>query len=279
MANYKAEVAEARKLLEKIQIPMLPNELVELQTLLNGHEMPNLSLVVELISHNPYLAAELVAIANSPMFNPRLITVQDLESVIFRLGVQNLRHYILSIHVKKQILDKGYKGLSFHSQSIAIISAAIAIHVNGIKKTDAYLIGLIHDIGSFAIHQLDQNYGILFNGQQVEFNSTTEQEFNRYGTSHSAFGYVMAKEMKLPEDLARIILLHHEEKLSSIRNHEIRLKVALLEIAHLINSKRINKKPDLTPEQKKLFEESRQILDLTQTDIDKIEKEIETYLS
>ena len=119
-------------------MPVLPKELLELQTLLITHDIPNIKQIVELISANPYIAAELVSIANMPVFNPPQATkIMDLDGALFRLGMINLRHYILAIHLKNNVLDKGMNGLSYHSQMIASIASTIAELTQGIKKAEA----------------------------------------------------------------------------------------------------------------------------------------------
>lgn len=278
-SKYSKIVRKAQELYPSIDAPVFPVELHQLQTFLEQHETADFQKVANLISKNPYLAAELVSLANAPIFNPKLITIKDLEGAIFRLGTTNIRDYVFSIHIKKHFLDRGFHGLSMHSQTIALITATIANFVECVKKSEAYFLGLVHDIGTFAIHQLDDSYGMIFNAKNRVFTASNEQEFHHYGTSHSAFGYVLAKELNLPEEIAQTILLHHERDIDRINNPKIQKNVAILELAHLINHQRQVKSNALNQEQTAIYEMCCKVLQTSPLLMNKIQRDVDAIFA
>ncbi|MBO1923435.1 HDOD domain-containing protein [Thiomicrorhabdus sp. 6S3-12] len=280
MPTYGTQVQVARKLIKQIDIPILPDELVQLQQLLQQHEMPSIKKLVELISRNPYLAAELISLANTSIFNSKMIPVQDLESALFRLGINNLRDYVTSIHIKKNFLENSLSGLSYHSQIIAEITSLIALETNLLKPSEAYLLGLIHDIGSFAIHKMDENYGMTFHHSHQSFHAANDHDCKKYGTSHSALGYVIAHELHLPKLIAHTILLHHEQHTMRIKEADLRRNVALLKMAHFLemdlrfkNSKQANTHRNCADEQEQI-ERCLAVLGLNQQHLKQIDSRL-----
>ena len=273
-SEYKTTVLRAQELMPHIQVPNFPDELQKLLALFELHEIPDFKEVANLISLNPYLAAELVALANTPVFNPKLIAIRDLDAAIFRLGINNIKDYVLSINIKQHFFEQTLHGLNFHSQTIAIISAAVAKVIKHIQKSEAYFIGLIHDLGAFAIHQLDKNYGILLHSSQTKHQHRKQYEQDLYGTSHSALGYVLAKELNLPEDIAITLLLHHEQNIESIKSPVIRNNVAMIELAHLLSMKLSGSEAQWSHKQSQMFERCKQLLRVDEHAMSQIFQEI-----
>lgn len=275
--HYKQSVLKAEKLMSKIDSPIFPNELVELQALLSQHDVPNLKRTSQLISQNPYLAAELVSLANIPVFNPKLVKINDLDAAIFQLGINHIKSYIFSISLNQSFLEKGYQGLSQHSQNIALIISAIARATKVIHQSEAYFLGLVHDIGSFAIQQIDSNYGMVFEGKNLNSMVSSQKESNRYGTSHSALGYVMSKALQLPKEISLTILFHHEPDIEIINNPRVQRNVALLELSHLIRIQQEYGTDGLQMEQTELFERCCRVLNMSSVEIDEVHKELSHF--
>ena len=128
------------------------------------------------------------------------------------------------------------KSLSKHSQNIAIIAADIARYNKCIRIDEAYLLGLVHEIGSFALCELDENYGEIFERNLAEDHVIEQSEVELYGTNHAALGYVIAHTWNIPSYIAQTILLHHTDDINSIKNNQVRCAVALIELAHALAS-------------------------------------------
>lgn len=272
--RYQVSIENAQQFLTEIELPMFPEELFKLQKLLDEHDVPHLKAVAEIISRNPYLAAEIVSLANIPIFNPKLIHIADLDSAIFILGIQNIKDYVTSIHIQQKFLDNSFHGLNLHCKNIALICSALAKHTNSLPTSQAYFLGLIHDIGTFAIHQIDANYGLIFEGTNMQFKVSNEKEFKRYGTSHSAMGYIMSKELRLSKEVSLAILLHHDTHPKRIKNANIRTRVALLALSHLISIQIKKDNVSFTDEQSEVYEACCQILNITEDVIKKVHNQV-----
>lgn len=112
--------------------------------------------VVDVITQDSVLVAGLIRVANSPYY--RLATeAENLEQVVVYLGQKGVREAVTSVALKPIMQLKGSKSLQNcarriwdHSLKSAIASRAMAdnFQVNGY---DAYLAGLIHNVGMTVI--------------------------------------------------------------------------------------------------------------------------------
>ena len=268
--GIKQQVEVAEKLLEGFEAPILPKAALDLQKLFSENALPSPDKVKNLISMNPFLAGELVSLANIPSLSNAVgVQIKDLDSAIYRLGNKRLKNYILSIYIKNIISEHKIKGLSYHSQDIALIASNIARFNKLVAPDEAYLLGLVHDIGAFILGEKDDNYGDLFVVKQIRHYIMESDELTKYGTTHSALGYVIAKSWNLPNYIAQTILLHHTRHIRAIENNKLRNLIAMMELAHSISVIK-NHKQDPCPDAQKIVAECCEILDLTNDEFDDI---------
>ncbi len=233
--NVKDQIKTAEALLTQIQMPILPEAALELQKLFNENDMPDPVQVQKLISGNPFIAGELVGISNLlSRSNLSLQKIKDIEGAISRLGYVQIKNYVLSIVIKEMLSQHKIKSLSTHSQNIATIAADIARYNKCIRMDEAYLLGLVHEIGAFALCELDEKYGEKFESNLAEVLTIEENEVALYGTDHSSLGYVIAHTWNIPSYIAQTILFHHSANIHSIKNNQVRCSVALIELAHVL---------------------------------------------
>jgi len=268
--SIKQQVEAAQTLLEGFAPPLLPEAALQLQKLFNETAMPSPEKVKQLISMNPFLAAELVSLANIPSLSNAVgVIIKDIDSAIYRLGNKRLKNYILSIYIKQIINDYQIKGLSYHCQDIAIIASTIAGYSKYVGPDEAYLLGLIHDIGAFALIEKDSSYGDQFVTNQFNHYSMEKEELKRYGTTHSALGYVIAHSWNIPNYIAQTILLHHTKSVSAFENKKLINLIAILEMAHAISIKKTHKN-EVSQEAEQIFTDCQKILDLSDDDLEEI---------
>jgi putative nucleotidyltransferase with HDIG domain len=188
------------------EIPRLP------PTSLLALEMANrpsveIKQLVETIERDPLLTSEMLRIANSALYstaNP----AATLQQAILRLGLRSVRGVVFSASMKSSILNG--RGLSDYSeevwrqaQSVARIARAIAPPL-GFDPEQGHMIGLLHDIGKVALLGLLQRE---LAGPGDATPAIVGRAFHKY---HERAGEVMAREWKLPDDLAAIAGRHHE---------------------------------------------------------------------
>ena len=268
--GVKKQVEVAQKMLEGFEVPLLPEAALELQKLFKESAMPSPDKVKQLISMNPFLAGELVSLANIPSLSNAVgVIIKDLDSAIYRLGNKRLKNYILSIYIKEIISNAHVNGLSYHSQDIALIASNIARYNQYVSPDEAYLLGLVHDIGGFALSVIDPNYGENFVGKQFKHISMSKHEEATYGTTHAALGYLIAQSWNVPKYISQTILLHHISNISAIENDKLKNLIAVVELAHSISVIKTHKN-EISDEAQRIYAECQKILDLTDHEINEI---------
>ncbi|GKT12545.1 MAG: hypothetical protein ISEC1_P1523 [Thiomicrorhabdus sp.] len=265
--GIKKQIEKAQELLEGFEVPLLPEAALKLQKLFNESAMPSPKKVKDLIAMNPFLAGELVSLANIPSLSNTVgIIIKDLDSAIYRLGNKRLKNYILSIYVKKIISEYQVNGLSYHSQDIALIASQIARFNKYVSPDEAYLLGLLHDIGGFALTEIDPHYGDDFIKNQFKYLSMSKYEEATFGTTHAALGYLIAQSWNVPNYISQTILLHHIHSIDLIENTKLRSLISTIELAHSISNIK-NHKNKASGEAKNIYEKCKHILDISDDEL------------
>ncbi len=137
-------------------LPTLPNYLLDLNALLSSPTV-ELKKVGKVIRTDPSLTAQVLRLCNSALFGLRH-RVLSIEQAAVLLGTERLRTMVLTCSVM-QFAGKHLpvnSMLSFwqHSFLAALLSERIARQVDYAEKEQAYLGGLLHDIGQLPLWML-----------------------------------------------------------------------------------------------------------------------------
>jgi len=159
-ADPFGEQAERRKkrlmaLLSK-GLPTLPAYLLDLNALLCSPTV-DLKKVGKVIRTDPSLTAQVLRLCNSALFGLRR-RVLSIEQAAVLLGTERLRTLVLTCSVMqfagKNVPVKALLGFWQHSFLSALLSERIARLVDYPEKEQAYLGGLLHDIGQLPLWML-----------------------------------------------------------------------------------------------------------------------------
>lgn len=108
------------------------------------------------ISTEPLISAKLLRLANSVAFNPRGVEVNDMKSAVTRLGLNAVRSTAMSIVMNQLLRAKGMadytqltQSLWVHSIKTASAAKVIAKQLTRFNPDEAFLAGLVHDLGAF----------------------------------------------------------------------------------------------------------------------------------
>jgi len=272
---YKKQIENAQKLLDGISIPSMPESVIKLQKLFLESEFPEPEKIKKLLSVNPYLAGELVSLANTPIINNGLTTpIKDIDAAIFRLGNRYVKNYVMAIAIKQFMETRKIASLCYHSQVIAIYCSTIARYSDKVRQDEAYLVGLLHDIGTFALAEVDQVYGQVFINTLNKHYTLEKDEFSKYATTHTAVGYVIANQWNLPNSLAQTVLLHHSKVIDDIHNEKLLALIATVKLAHSLSIKYMNKQKQ-TKETQAAYDAGLEVLEFSEDIVKQIDSQAE----
>lgn len=207
--------AELRKRVEEIR--SLPSSPAVLKPLLDLLRQPpdeiEIDRVVQLVSYEKTIAAQLLRIANSPLYG-RTRPAESIQAAIFTLGIQRIEDILLSncfgkiVPKDKWVVDPGV--FWRHSFGCALVCREFAERIGYHDPEKAYLAGLLHDLGIVvnSLAYTDQYRAVLThavkNGCPLE-----EQESELLGFTHAESGAILAKSWQLPAPIADVIEWHH----------------------------------------------------------------------
>ncbi len=193
-------------------LPTLPNYLLDLNALLSSPSV-DLKKVGKVIRTDPSLTAQVLRLCNSALFGLRHRVI-SIEQAAVLLGTERLRTLVLTCslmqfagkHVPMNSLLRFWQ----HSFLAALLSERIARQVDYPEKEQAYLGGLMHDIGQLPLWMLIMEEQVRQRELPPENwpdNLLLEREY--FGTDHGKVGRWMAVAWNFMPSFMDVFEHHH----------------------------------------------------------------------
>jgi putative nucleotidyltransferase with HDIG domain len=179
----------------------------------------------EVIRMDPPLTGRVLKTANSPYYT-RIYhrSFSDIEQAIVWMGSEKVRE--LALHQKvceifdkeKRVEEYSRKALWRHSIAVATMAKAIYRKQFAWRGENAYVAGLLHDIGIIGEDQfLQQEFNSIVHltiDKSIDL-STSEEKI--LGFNHAEVGGAICSSWGLPEELIASIGCHHSPGRAAIR--------------------------------------------------------------
>jgi len=156
--------------------------------------------------------------------------VRDLQNAVARLGVRAtgnvaLAQTVFTMFAPQTGTQRGFDRTQYwlHSLGAACCARAVAAHWKQANPEEAFLAGLLHDIGKMVLDEyLQEEYSQVTIGAKQNGVSLRIAESDHFGVSHSFVGGRIAQQWQLPESLYTAIADHHKnEKLGKARANTV----------------------------------------------------------
>lgn len=200
--------------LKKVYVYHLPPELVAAKQELYKAS-PNLTTVENLIKKNPETLAQFIKIAQDAYPNKSIDQIMKVRTIINLIGLDNVFELLTAaILVRNHENTPLEKAIMKHGMNAALAAAELSDSIDGISRSEAYLAGLMQNIGAVFLSKADpENYRAIFLKSLSNPYSARQQELDQYETSHCEAGVIIAKNWKLPPEIYKGILLHHSRQI------------------------------------------------------------------
>lgn len=210
-------MSSARQLLDKFKtIRTLPHIVTRLVQLVNDEES-TLQDFEEVIRLDPALVARLLTLVNSSYFGLTR-KVDSISRAVALLGMKNLHNIAVTDAIQGMLRsDSGASEFSpqrlwLHSAASGICCKMIAERIFTINGDDAYLCGILHDIGLIVeMEAARETFLQLINELTAGGPTVVELEQRLLATDHCEIGYILAKEWRIPDAIAEAIRDHHSD--------------------------------------------------------------------
>jgi putative nucleotidyltransferase with HDIG domain len=171
-----------------------------------------LNEISNIIRSDTVFAAELLRLANSPLFTFRCEIASVLQAVSL-LGLERVRGLALTVALRR-FLDESAPGGAArvcwrHSLACALLSEEIALAA--LLPTDvAHTAGLVHDLGRLVLLASDpERYTALLDGSEPSPAAVCERERRAFGLDHCEAGAAVMERWSFPASLGEVAATHH----------------------------------------------------------------------
>lgn len=170
--------------------------------------------LVEAIETDPAIAVRLLRAVNSSYYSVRE-QVTSLTQAVTLLGFGEIRNLAMSAYVAplfRRSVGHGIytrRGLWDHMTGVAIVARHIAGMYVGVSPQEAYLAGLLHDIGHILLDQYLHKPFCQVLDQLTEETSVQQIERQILGFDHAALGEFALAAWGLPQSACAAAGAHH----------------------------------------------------------------------
>ena len=225
--------------LKGLVFPPMPASLARIREEL-GKESPDLPRVVDIVSSDPSLAAEVLKTINSPAFRRRS-PLSSIPSAVMMLGFTKVMNITTAASLRTGFGMEGPWMERFWEMAgdVAMSMAVLAREVSGIPPDTAYTLGLFHDVGIPLLAGRFPDYEATLKSASRDSNRTvTELEHERHGIHHAIVGGYLSHAWHLDPAIIQAIRHHHDYDLlaapGSDAGEEVVTLVGLLKMAEQV---------------------------------------------
>ena len=184
-------------------VPSVAREVLEFST---DPEVPA-RRITNAVSKDPVLATRVLQLANSA-FSGSAVRITSINDAVVRMGTQSVRNVVTAVCVASILADKGAYGnrgrsLIDHGIGTAYVAWLLAERA-GASRDEAFVCGLLHDIGKLLIHQLADRPQ---HGVKKPSPADVQQVIDE---RHAELGGHLLKWWQLPEALYDAVAFHHQ---------------------------------------------------------------------
>jgi len=220
--------------LEITNLPSLPHTLLKVLDLC-GQDEASLKDIADIIEKDAALSAKVISASNSAYLG-RQDDVESLEQRLTRLGLDMVQTIVIGASVYQvfnnlsQPAEFDLKAFWRRSLTNAVVAKLIAQHVLYDYPEEAYLTGLLLDIGQLVlVSNYPKQYAALM-ADKVDGIALMSKESEAIGGNHCEIGAWLVSTWNLKSFMADAVLYHHVDQDQIVDAHK------LIKIAHLTNS-------------------------------------------
>ena len=192
-------------------LPPSPKVLVKLLEVSHRPDQ-DVEQVVQMITHDPSLTAEVLKRCNSAFFGSER-PAGDMFEAVTRLGFQEVYNTVVALFANDAILHPGYSPhveiLWRHSVAVGV-GAGVLAEIVGDPVAHAFTAGLLHEVGKVVMISANAaSYTMAVQDAAIMKCSVLATEKNHFGFDHTQLGECLLQRWKLPPDITAAVRHHH----------------------------------------------------------------------
>lgn len=233
----KAALEAAFKVARTAKIPQMPDVVLALRAEIKRPE-PDLAVAANLIAQDLAITGQLLKTVNSPAFSLRT-KISNVQQAAALMGLERLNNLVTTAAINQMLKAKhGPVRVIWDAvMEEARIMSAIAQVVPEINEDEAYLFGIMHDVGCLIFASLSPDYGTMWSLHSNSAPQTLlDYERSTLGTTHTTLGFLLAGHWQLPSFISLAICHHHIPGRLSTEDPKVGQLIALAKLAHYLGA-------------------------------------------
>ncbi len=215
MSDSRERTSLLDELEEISDVPTLPHVATQLITLLDD---PNVSFkqIATWIEEDPPLVAKILKLINSGYYS-LAGEIKDIKQAIVYLGLDEIRNLVFAMSVystfynvkRSEYFD--YSQFWIHSAGTAKMALVLSKYLKMPGYHATYIAALLHDFGRLVLQFFfSEQYHQVFQKSVEERLPLYVAEKQVLGLTHAQVGFWLAEKWGLPQNIALVMLNHHE---------------------------------------------------------------------
>ena len=183
-------------------LPTLPDIIIKINSLIDDPDSTAEDLN-KLISSDMSLTSKMLKIVNSSFYGFSR-NISSVTHAVVILGFNTVRNIALSAFLFDNLTSKTLKPLWEHSIVVGALSKALGAQVCPSQAEEAFISGLLHDIGRvvFFLHDAEAMSHLM----KMDDNAFVLGETSRFGVTQQEVGACLLDKWQLPEPLIEAAL-------------------------------------------------------------------------
>lgn len=219
-------------------LPLLPQVLVRILQL-DASSEDYFQQFENMAMEDPAFAVRVVALANSASSAP-VAPIDTIRGALTRLGAGTIAGFVASLSVQRVFVPREPAQIRLwkHSIETAVAAQRIAQIATslGVDPGQAYLAGLLHDIGRFVMleHAAPELREVEASNWHTP-EELVEADIDVYTFTHSELGFLACNRWGLPDTIAAAVRAHHDEPPEVIEAGSVDAGIFCVQVADRIS--------------------------------------------
>lgn len=203
--------AKEKQILTSVSIPPCPKSLMSVSAEAKKPE-PNIKVIADAISEDAAISATVLQVVNSAAFR-RVKKIESIHQAVMTLGIKRIFPLVKAVALKGALPEND--DLVEFWKSSSMIATACSVYAKLIGKPElvdnAYMLGLFHNAGvPVMLQSFDDYHDLLVKGITDGWEEISAMEQNKYHTSHTTLGALLAQQWQLPKAMVHVIYYFHD---------------------------------------------------------------------
>lgn len=201
---------QEQAILDSVEIPPRPKALMTVNEECKKDD-PSFPNIVNAITEDVSISAAVLKVVNSAAFR-RPNPISSIDQALNMLGLKRVLSIVNAVSVRNAInTDVDLESFWEYCSAVAHASVLVCKQLKMQALTDdAYTLGLFHAAGVPLLMSHFADYSEFFKSvENGNWNQLINQEQDRYHTTHTTIGALMAQDWSLPESIVDAIYNVH----------------------------------------------------------------------